>query len=447
MTSSPLVSIAMPTYNGAAFLAATLRSAQSQDWENLEIVIADDCSTDGTLEIARAAARADSRIRLLERPHNLGPALNQRELYAAVHGEFLKPLLQDDTLEPDAVTRLVQPLIADRSLAFSTSRRRLIDQYGWPLDDVSATAQLSTVTGTLNAHSVAELMLGTTCNQIGEVSTVLMRSALVASTSLWWWGSYCFTTNADIWLWLQLLGRGDLWYETETLSSFRIHPGQSSRDRRTGVIGVRDWVRLLEAAPGLGFLADIRTTRTAAARVLSAAAYQLSLVDEPELVDTLGKACQDLFRLVGSRENSPLDRSSSDHVPLAAIQPEGCEFVLRPDWSDPSSLRETIISYVRALDATATSSLVIVRDLTTSWSADETGRFVARTLADNGHDPEMVSEIVVTDGHRLAKSADGRRRIWIGQPGDDTTSEWSPAPSTPDGYRTLASVRRTTCMT
>lgn len=439
MTSQPLVSIVIPTYNGSRYLASTLRSAQHQDWEHLEIIVSDDGSTDETLDLVRAAARDDTRIRVMERRHNVGAPVNQRELYAAARGEYLKPLLQDDLLEPNAITRLVEPLIADRALAFSTSRRRLIDQHGWPLADVPSMTPLASVSSKLDGHSVAELLLRTVTNRVGEVSTALMRSELVASTTLWWWGSYCFTVNADIWLWLQLLRRGDLWYEIETLSSFRIHPGQSSRERRTGVIGVRDWVRLLEAAPGLGFLTDVHALRTAAAGVLAEAAWQRSTIDDPALIAMLDKVSQDLERLAGSRQARDPDRRAIGASPAPVIEPEGCELVLHPDWSDLSSLHETVIAYVRAFDHCATSSLVILHDETSPWSAGELGRYVAVTLTDNGHDPELVAEIVITESHRLDDLADGRRRIRIGQPPSDVPCEWSPTPRTPDGYRALAS--------
>ncbi len=447
MTLPPLVSIVMPTYNGARYLQDSLSSAQHQTWENLEIIVADDCSSDGTLDLLRSAAQADSRIRLLERPSNLGPALNQRELYAAARGEFLKPLLQDDLLEPDAVTRLIEPLIADPSLALATSRRRFIDQYGWPLPDGQSTAPLIGVSGRLNGQMVGDLILETTCNRIGEVSTVLLRRELVAMTSLWWWGSYSFTVNADIWLWLQLLSRGDLWYEAETLSSFRLHPGQSSAQARTPVIGVRDWVRLLEVAPSLGYLGDTRSTRAAVASVLAEAARQLSIVDHPDLMDMLDMALRDLLALLGHREGTGLGPRefgfAADRLPV----PLALELVLRPDWSDLRSLQESVVAFVRAFDNSATSSLVIVVDETGPSSTGEIGQFVATTLTEHGHDPELVPEISVVEQHRLADQPDDRTRIWIGRPASADGDLSSPAPTSPAGYLALASPRRTPCRT
>jgi len=65
METCPKVSIALATYNGEQFIAKQIDSLLLQDYPNLEIVISDDCSTDGTWDILRAYVSRDSRIRLL----------------------------------------------------------------------------------------------------------------------------------------------------------------------------------------------------------------------------------------------------------------------------------------------------------------------------------------------------------------------------------------------
>ncbi len=66
---SPKVSVLLPAYNAALTLAAALRSVQRQTESSWECIVFDDGSTDATLQIARAAAQADARIRVLARPH------------------------------------------------------------------------------------------------------------------------------------------------------------------------------------------------------------------------------------------------------------------------------------------------------------------------------------------------------------------------------------------
>jgi len=63
-SSEPLVSILVPAFNAKATLADTLQSALASSYSNLEVVLVDDGSTDGTVAIAESFARRDARLRL-----------------------------------------------------------------------------------------------------------------------------------------------------------------------------------------------------------------------------------------------------------------------------------------------------------------------------------------------------------------------------------------------
>ena len=69
---TPLVSIAMCTYNGEQFIREQLDSLIAQDYQNLEIIIVDDCSTDSTYAILEEYASAHKSIALYSNPKNLG---------------------------------------------------------------------------------------------------------------------------------------------------------------------------------------------------------------------------------------------------------------------------------------------------------------------------------------------------------------------------------------
>ena len=73
---APLVTIGMPTYNGARYLAQSLDSLLAQDYPNWELVISDNCSTDGTEAIARSYAAQHPQIRYVRSPLNRGAAAN-----------------------------------------------------------------------------------------------------------------------------------------------------------------------------------------------------------------------------------------------------------------------------------------------------------------------------------------------------------------------------------
>jgi glycosyltransferase involved in cell wall biosynthesis len=124
MNESPLVSVALATFNGEKYLAQQLDSLLAQDYPNLEIVISDDGSTDSTSQILARYAKLDQRIRLLPRSGNLGAILNFSRCFAACHGDLISPCDQDDIWYPRKTSRLVEAM-GDALLIYCNSR--LID--------------------------------------------------------------------------------------------------------------------------------------------------------------------------------------------------------------------------------------------------------------------------------------------------------------------------------
>lgn len=108
----PKVTALVPSYNAAAFLQATLDSLAAQTWDDLEILIGDDCSTDATPAVIAAFAAADPRVRVLPRAANLGWLRNSNDLMAHAAGEFCFFAFHDDILLPAYVERLAGALLA-----------------------------------------------------------------------------------------------------------------------------------------------------------------------------------------------------------------------------------------------------------------------------------------------------------------------------------------------
>lgn len=89
MPRSPLVSIAVPTRNRATVLRESLQNICGQDYPRLEILISDNCSTDDTEQVCRAASAADSRIRYIRQDGNIGIHGNHNFCMDQARGEFL----------------------------------------------------------------------------------------------------------------------------------------------------------------------------------------------------------------------------------------------------------------------------------------------------------------------------------------------------------------------
>lgn len=107
----PLVSIIIPVYNGEEFLGAAIESAQTQTHRNVEIIVVDDGSKDGSLRLARDYAAKDERIRVLSQP-NGGVAKARNTAIAAARGEYVAPLDADDLWLPEKIELQLQAMHA-----------------------------------------------------------------------------------------------------------------------------------------------------------------------------------------------------------------------------------------------------------------------------------------------------------------------------------------------
>lgn len=98
----PLVSIAIPTYNRADnYLRYSLESALKQTYQNIEIIVSDNCSPDNTAEVVKGFT--DSRIRYFRHAKNIGPGNNFNFCIKQARGAYLLLLPDDDLIDPDFV--------------------------------------------------------------------------------------------------------------------------------------------------------------------------------------------------------------------------------------------------------------------------------------------------------------------------------------------------------
>lgn len=96
--SLPKSSIALPVYNGARYLEQAIRSVLEQDFENFELIISDNASTDATPEICRRFCEADPRITYMRHPRNIGAAKNYNYAFHLARGVYFNWLAHDDIL-------------------------------------------------------------------------------------------------------------------------------------------------------------------------------------------------------------------------------------------------------------------------------------------------------------------------------------------------------------
>jgi len=123
--SQPLVSVVTPVYNGAEYLAECIESVLAQTYENWEYVIANNFSTDSSLEIAQQYAQQDARIRV----HNNKEFLNQKQNWnhalcqISAESKYCKVLHADDWLFPGCISRMVALAEANPTVGIVSSYR------------------------------------------------------------------------------------------------------------------------------------------------------------------------------------------------------------------------------------------------------------------------------------------------------------------------------------
>ena len=111
--SMKLISIVLPVYNGEAYLADSIESILRQTYENWELIIVNDCSTDHTLAIAESYQKRDPRIRVFSNERNLKLPLTLNAGFAEAGGAYYTWTSDDNMYKPEALDRLVRALEQD----------------------------------------------------------------------------------------------------------------------------------------------------------------------------------------------------------------------------------------------------------------------------------------------------------------------------------------------
>lgn len=105
-----LVSIILPTYNGEKHIKDSIESCLHQTYRNIELIIVNDCSADGTLELITEYAEKDNRIRIVDNPKNIKLPASLNEGFKVSKGSFLTWTSDDNMFRENAIERMVNVL-------------------------------------------------------------------------------------------------------------------------------------------------------------------------------------------------------------------------------------------------------------------------------------------------------------------------------------------------
>ena len=130
MSRTPRLSVGIPVYNGHNYLADSIESLLGQSYEDFELIISDNASTDDTADICRRYEKQDSRIRYFRQERNIGGAPNHNFLVEQARGELFKWASDDDLYARDLLKLCVDALDEFPDVVLAHSWTAVIDASG-----------------------------------------------------------------------------------------------------------------------------------------------------------------------------------------------------------------------------------------------------------------------------------------------------------------------------
>lgn len=240
--NDPKVSVCIPSYNCAPFLADAVESVLGQSLTDFELLIIDDCSTDSSCDIISRYAELDPRIVFLRNEANLGMVANWNRCIELARGEYIHYLFADDLFaSPFCLERMTAVLDADPEISLVVSARNIIDEDSRLKRVASHFRDGKVAPGT----EVIRRCLYEARNLIGEPSVVMFRKSQALR------GFHPgYAQLVDLEMWFHLLEQGKFAFIAEPLASFRDHPGQQTKVNMRRMLHIDESIHLLREFAG-----------------------------------------------------------------------------------------------------------------------------------------------------------------------------------------------------
>jgi glycosyltransferase involved in cell wall biosynthesis len=235
----PLVSVCVPVYNAERWIAGALESAVGQTYEELEIVVADNASTDASAEIA--SSFDDPRIRVERARETIGAVANHNRAIRLSRGAFVKFLHADDLLLPTCVEEMVALAREDESIGLVFAPREVVVEEAPDPEWGELFARPHERFGTLERVNDGRRLFrelldaGFEANWVGEPSAVLLTRGALQHVGLL---NERLFQIADLELWARIMVSCRVGFVDQILSVYR-HHGASGTARNARV--QRDW--------------------------------------------------------------------------------------------------------------------------------------------------------------------------------------------------------------
>lgn len=232
-----LVSIIMPSYNTAAYIADSIRSVQAQTYENWELIIVDDCSIDDTDAVV--ASFSDNRIRYLKNPVNSGAAVSRNYALREAKGKWIAFLDSDDLWEPEKLEKQIR-FMREHGYAFSYTNYNEIDEDSRANGRTVTGPKRITRTGMYNFCWPGCLTVMYDAHKVGLIQIADIKK------------------NNDYAMWLKICRKAECYLLNETLASYRRRSGSISRH---GYLTLIQWhYKLFREAENMGKVRSLMMT-------------------------------------------------------------------------------------------------------------------------------------------------------------------------------------------
>lgn len=214
----PLVSVITPVFNGGPWLGEALDSALAQTFPSLEVIVVNDGSTDDSLAIARAKARNDDRVRIIDKVNAGLPAARNQALNMA-RGGYLALLDADDAWLPNHLQMAMQAFEDDPDLGLVHANVQHVDTEGALVD-----IPVRTWRENMDAFEALALRHEHVCCPTAVFSRLALDT--VGGFDLRFTGLGCEDRD----LWLRIAARFRIRYRDRITARYRLHPNSMSAD-------------------------------------------------------------------------------------------------------------------------------------------------------------------------------------------------------------------------
>ncbi|MDR3639323.1 MAG: glycosyltransferase [Isosphaeraceae bacterium] len=220
---TPTLSVCLPTYNRARYLRESLPSVLNQTYEDFELIIGDNCSTDQTEQIVREYARTDNRIIYLRHDANIGAMKNGFALLNAARSKYIACFHDDDVMMPGHLASSVKVLEENPGVGFAHCGAIEIDSEGKPTGLIRNGGLAADAVLPGNDYLV-RLLSG--FNPICAPSVVVRRSCLDLAGS----PDERLPCTNDYELWMRFCLFGDVAFLAGPHLKYRVHSGNDTNN-------------------------------------------------------------------------------------------------------------------------------------------------------------------------------------------------------------------------